>query len=247
MGNVAGVDLPLVSGPVAAWLAARAGGACGTADSVAACSRASGTDALAGPDGGRTPWHVLVESASAGLVHLVLPDHGDPGGLGDLWDGQPGERILITGASPLASAVTVVRPDPVWSIRVHAEADPALLAGLRGAAASDAARLLAAAIREATASLSALGLDRPDPDVRARLARLEEQLQSQPLPRALRHPERIDRASRMLLIARRALAVPGAEVTSSEADARAEPLRELARAARRALGAAYVDVGTVRA
>lgn len=240
------MDLPLVSGPVAAWLAAHSSGASGAAETVTACRRASGADVLAGPDGGRSPWELLVEIAAAGTVHLVLPDHGDPVGLGDLWDGRPGERIVIVTASEIP-AVTLIRPDPVWSYRVVARAGSAHRAGLGSETPPDASRVLVAAIREATASLEALGLDRPDPDVRAQLARLETRLHAQHLPRALRHPERIDRASRMLLIAGRALGDVGAAVTSSETDARAEPLRGLARAARRALGVAYVDVDTVRA
>ncbi len=246
MGNVPDVDLPLTSGPVAAWLAALACGASDLRETVNGCRRASGTETLVGPDGHRTRWDAIAELAAGGTVHLLLPDHGDPAGLGQLWDGRPGERVLLLNTA-LEDTVTILQPDPTWCCREVAHTYPGHLVALRGEASSDAARLLAGAIREATGALAALGLDRPDREVRAQLANLEVRLHMQYLPRALRQPERIDSATRMLLIARRALAGPGAAVTSSEAEARAQPLRELARAARRALGAAYVDVGTVRA
>jgi hypothetical protein len=140
---------------------------------VTACRRATGTEVLIGVDGQRTDWESVAGSAAGAQVHLQVPDHGDPAGLGALWDGRPGERVILLNPSA-GSAVAVLRPDPVWSCQVVTTVDPGLAAVLRGEAPADAARSLAAAIREATATLTVLGLDRPDGDVRARLALLAE-------------------------------------------------------------------------
>ncbi len=244
MSNVTAVDLPLVTGPVAAWLAAYACDATDSIAAAAACRRASGADDLAGPAGGRTTWEQIAEAATGATVKLLLPDHGDPAGLGGLWDGEPGERVLILSSSR-GPSVYLIRPDPIWRCQVvAAPIDPAV--HLLGENPPEAARALVVALREATDVLTALGLDRPVPQIREDLERLEQLLAQQCLPPGLRHPERISQASRMLLIARLALNDSGAAVTAHEVTARSAPVRALAYAARRAIAAAYVDVDTVR-
>ena len=112
---------------------------------------------------------------------------------------------------------------------------------------AQAHRLLLAAARAATERLAAAGLDRPDPTIRSALAALAARIGEQSLPRTLAHPDRLVTACRLALIAEVAQRTDGAAVTAGEASARRDPLRELAAAARRAISAAYTDVGTVPA
>jgi len=244
------VELPLTIGPVAAWLTATSMGAVDVMTSRRACEEASGRAHVRSPDHEFT-WSRIVEAArSASFVDLSLPVPGDPGTT-VAWDGQPGARVSVgtippggTAADRLSVIEIRVVSTELWSVTLRdLRRDQAVGPATSGASA---ARLLASAVRESADVIASLGLDRPDPRVRQQLLELEGALGGQWLPPTLRSPDRIVTASRILLITSVALDSAGAAITGQEMHARSGPLHVLAAAARRALTAAYLDVGTVR-
>lgn len=252
------MDLPLAAGPLAAWLAAAAIHAVSAAAALDGCTRASGAECVHTPDGD-LPWsHVVAVVRKGAHVDLAIPVPGDPDVLGTLWDGRPGARVLVApGASASSpegeSTVLLIGPGTVgaptesteWVMASRTASTGSYLRTARSG--SEAARVLSGAIRAATADLSALGLDRASPSVHARLDALDAALSRQSLPSVLRSPDLIVRATRILVIGQTALDDDGAAVTGHEMESRTGVLRDLMHAARRALAAAYVDVGTVRA
>lgn len=180
-------------------------------------------------------------------LRLVLPAPGDLAGLpgppelnvratdaGEvaLTDGGPRTLALLPTATALGSSGTAVR----WSVVAANTPRAGDLPGL-----ADAERELAETVREATEVLAALDVARPDPAATDALTRLRSGIDAQDVLA----PDFSGRAGRVLALAVRIGAIAaladasgGGAVTARELAARAQALRPLRRASRRALAAA---------
>jgi hypothetical protein len=182
-------------------------------------------------------------------LRLVLPDAGDVIGL-------PGPPDVTAAAVAAREAVLTVGPVDVgswalvptvagesggvvvrWTLHeVPRSVPPAGLPTL-----SEAERGLAEAMTSTTTTLDELDVARGRDDIAPALAAFDRQLRTLLLPPTL--PQRALRtvlaATRLLGVLALAVESDGAAVTSAEAQARAEALRPLRRAARHALCAAY--------
>ncbi len=179
----------------------------------------------------------LLRGAGVTRLRLALPAPGDPLGL----PGPPtltaevaelGAGVLTLDGPPLALLPFPACAPVVWRVAPRADrvADVPSLA--------EAERTLAEALREATETLA--GLDVARPDERAVSALLVAERSAVLAPG---HPARAHRvlaqAARLRAVVAVALSGDGGAVTAAEIAARAEALRPLERAARRAVVAAY--------
>jgi hypothetical protein len=190
-----------------------------------------------------------LRTAGVNSLRLVLPEPGDLTGMA----GPPDVGAAATAAG--CAVLTVAPPTaPSWAliptvepshggdvvrwdlVEVAPTVPPHGLPTL-----GEADRLVAEAMREATASLDVLDVAAGREEVAARLAGIERGLRRLDLPASL--PARAQRlvasGSRLLAITVLAADSDGAAVTAADAVARAEALRPLRRAARYALCAGY--------
>lgn len=184
----------------------------------------------------------------ATALRVVLPEPGDPLGL-------PGPPAFNAEAVARGEAVITVAPPGVptlallptaaasgsgdvvrWDVvEVAPSAHPHGLPTL-----SESERLLADAVRDATARLLDLDLARGREELADRLRRVERDVSRIDLPPSLpaRAQRSVVQAARLLGILDVAASTEGAAVTAAEAAARAGTLRPLRAAARHALCAA---------
>ncbi len=190
-----------------------------------------------------------LRSEGVTALRLVLPEPGDPTGLpgpatanaramaagsGVLTVGprDGASYLLVASSAPSASGVAVC-----WDVlEVEHSVAPHGLPTL-----SEADRALAEALSDTTSTLTALDVAGGRDDVAGRLARLERQLRSIDLPASMppRAQRMIASATRLLGVLAVAADSDGAAVTAGEARGRADALRPLRIAARRALCASY--------
>jgi hypothetical protein len=182
-------------------------------------------------------------------LRLVLPEPGDLAGM-------PGPASASADAVSRGCAVLTIAPLGVASLALL----PSSVASDDGAVVrwdvvavdhsvaphglptlSEAERMLAEAMREATTSLDLLDVARGRDDVAGRLSGLDRELRSLPLPASLapRAQRLVVSASRLLGILDVASSSDGAAVTAAEAARRTDALRPLRRVARHSLCAGY--------
>lgn len=191
-------------------------------------------DAANGTGGTLLDLLAALRRGGAGSVGLALPAHGDPLGLGGppafnaeaLEHGQALVSDAGLGAVPVVGEETVV-----WHLGPAARRSVADV--------GEADRGLRDALRRATAELVRLDVARWRPEVADLLTDLHEGVAPEPVPgvppRCLVLAERARVAAEIVALA---MLDDGAAVSLREVGARGETLREVERAARRALVAA---------
>lgn len=211
---------------------------------------AGGSGADPEPEGASLPVMLAaLRSTGATGLRIALPVPGDPLGLPGPAEFnalalEAGEAVLVDGAQAcgLVPELMPADPDGPDGETVRWQAHPVLgRLALDVPSLAEAERELAETLREVTEALAAADIARWRPEAAERIGAIRDSAGAEGLA-----PGYPGRAHRVLALAQRLAAItelavedPGAAVSAGSIAARAEDLRPLARAARRAQVAAF--------